>query len=299
MKQGQMVAIVAGVLGMLGWGLADLFAKRAIDAIGDIKTLVIAHLFGTAAVLAIALVEVVINHRAIFVPHAPLTWLLFAFFGALQALVYLLVYIGFGKGQVAVLNPIFSCFTGLVAVVSLVFLNEQSRSRVILALVVTFIGVMLMNLDLAALRAHRTPLIRVPGVSEIGFATLLAATWTLAWSRFLSGGDWLSRALWMYLAMTVSLLVYAFVRRIGLRVQVAKAWPYLVFIGLFEVGAYVAISWGYAMTSATSVVAILSGAFSLPTIIGARLWLRERTTKEQLIGSIIIVVGIGLVSFFS
>jgi drug/metabolite transporter (DMT)-like permease len=299
MRQGETLAIFAGLLGMLGWGLADLFAKKTIDAIGDIKTLVIAHLFGTGGVVAIALAEFGINHREIFIPRDGMTWLGFAFFGALQALVYLLVYIGFGKGQVAVLNPIFSCFSGLVALVSLVFLGEQLKGKVVLALFVTFIGVMLMSVDLKALRAHRTPFVHVPGLFQIAFATLFATTWTIGWSRFVSGVDWLSCALWMYLAMTITLLAYAFIRRISLRVHMPTAWPYLVFIGLFEMGAYVAISWGYGATKATSVVAVLSGAFSLPTIIEARLWLRERTTREQLIGSIVIIIGIALVSLFS
>jgi drug/metabolite transporter (DMT)-like permease len=299
MDQGLPVAVLAGLLGMLGWGLGDLLAKKTIDAIGDIKTLVIAHLFGTGGVIVIALVELGIHHRAIFIPHDEVTWLGLAFFGALQALVYLLVYIGFGKGQVAVLNPIFSSFSGLVVLVSVVFLGERVSGRLVLALSITFIGVMLMNVDFATLRARRIAFTRVPGFLEIGLATVIAALWTLGWNSFVSRTEWLSYALWMYVAMTVTLLAYAFVRKTSLRVHVPAAWKYLVLIGLFEMGGYVAISWGYGATGATSVVAVLSGAFSLPTIIGARLWLQEQTTTVQLVGSVTIIVGIALVSFFA
>ena len=35
----QALAIFAGLGGMFGWGLADFFAKRVIDSIGELKTL--------------------------------------------------------------------------------------------------------------------------------------------------------------------------------------------------------------------------------------------------------------------
>jgi drug/metabolite transporter (DMT)-like permease len=42
---------------------------------------------------------------------------------------------------------------------------------------------------------------------------------------------------------------------------------------------------------------MLSGAFSLPTIILARIFLHERTTVLQTVGSVVILVGVVLVYF--
>src|SRR6266568_7031777 len=118
------VALVAGLGGMLGWGLADFFAKKTIDQLGDIVSLVWAHLFGTAAFIAIAVCQMAAGYKPIAIPTDSQTWVLLALFGALQAGVYLLVYRGFGKGQVALLNPIFASFSGLVAVLSIVAFGE-------------------------------------------------------------------------------------------------------------------------------------------------------------------------------
>lgn len=296
MGYGTTVAVLAGLGGMLGWGFADLFAKKTIDAIGDITTLVVAHIFGTGFVIIVALYEVVIGHSSILIPNNPAIWLGFLFFGILQALVYLLVYIGFGKGQVAVLNPIFSSFSGVVALIALVFLGEVVGTGVLVGLVITFGGVLLMNVDFAALRSRKLSFIKIPGFLEIAVATVLAAVWTLGWNSFVHGADWFSYMFWMYLAMTVTLLVYAFVRGVSLRVTERGAWKYLALIGLFEMGAYIAISWGYGVTGAIAIVAVLSGAFSLPTIIGARLWLKEHTTTLQLWGSICILIGVVLIA---
>jgi len=49
------VAILGGLGAMLGWGFADFFAKKTVDRIGDLASLVWAHLFGTAIFFTMAL----------------------------------------------------------------------------------------------------------------------------------------------------------------------------------------------------------------------------------------------------
>lgn len=290
-----LIAVMAGLGGMLGWGLADLFAKKTIDEIGDIVTLVIAHIFGTACIVAIVVVAILHGHT-FSLPHGAGTWAGLAFFGLLQGIVYLLVYIGFGKGQVAVLNPLFASFSGLVALFSTLFLGEALSGQLAMALVVIFIGIFLLNVDFAALREKRFSMTRVPGFRQVALATILAAIWTLGWNGFVSGNDWLTYSMLMYVFMTIALLGYAWTRKVKLEVGKAWTWKYLVLIGATEMTAYLAISWGYGATSLTSVVALLSGAFSLPTIILARAFLKERTTSLQLAASVIIVLGVMFVS---
>ena len=111
MEQGLFIAISAGLGGMLGWGLADFFAKKTIDEIGDVATLAWAHIFGTGTLLIIVLYQLLTHQQFIHVPSDVPTWAELLFFGVLQAIVYLLVYRGFGKGQVALLSPIFASFS--------------------------------------------------------------------------------------------------------------------------------------------------------------------------------------------
>lgn len=289
------IAVLTGLGGMLGWGLADFFAKKTIDEIGDIVTLVIAHVFGSAVVIAVAIAAVA-NGHVFLLPQSSGTWASLAFFGVLQGIVYLLVYIGFGKGQVSVLNPIFASFSGLVALISTLFLGEVLSGQLVMSLVVIFAGILLLNIDIPALRDRRLNFSHVPGFRQIGLATILATIWTLGWKSFITGQDWLMYSMFMYLFMTIALLAFAWLRKIKLTVGKANLWKYLVLIGATEMGAYLSISWGYGATSMTSVVALLSGAFSLPTIVLARAFLKERATRVQLFASILIVAGIVLVS---
>jgi drug/metabolite transporter (DMT)-like permease len=95
----------------------------------------------------------------------------------------------------------------------------------------------------------------------------------------------------MYALMTAALLVYCAIRRESLKFS-----HRLALIGACEVIAYATISWGYGATPHTSIVALVSGAFSLPTIVLARLVLKERTGRLRAVASIVIVAGIALLS---
>lgn len=291
-----LIAILAGLGGMLGWGLADFFAKKTIDQIGDVASLAWGHVFGTAVLLVAALYQFGVRGQRVAMPDDTQTWVLLLAFGVLQAVVYLFVYKGFGKGQVGILSPVFASFSGLTAFVSIVVFGEIVGGYVLLGLTTLFVGIVLINLDVRALRSRRLSFSRLPGFREVALATLLATVWTLGWDWFVGGQDWLSYTFFMYAAMTLAILLVAVVRRIDLFVVSRSMWKFLFLIGLCETAAYIAISIGYSATPRTSVVALLSGAFSLPTIILARLFLRERITLVQTLGSLIIIAGIMLLS---
>jgi len=289
------VAVIAGLGGMFGWGLADLFAKKTIDEIGDVTTLVWAHVLGTALII-IAFAFRAFAGADMALPATIGSWVGLAGFGLLQAAVYLLVYRGFGKGQVAVLAPVFASFSGLVALVSVLVFGETMSTQALIALGTIFAGIIALNMDPDALRFGRLNFLAVPGLREIAAATALATVWTLGWDRFVKGQDWLTYAAAMYALMTVALLVYSAVRRQPLAVSCRPALKYLVLIGGCEVIAYIAVSWGYGATPHTSVVALVSGAFSLPTIVLARIFLNERTGRLRAFASVIIIGGIALLN---
>lgn len=294
MDRGLLVALLAGLGGMLGWGLADFFAKKTIDRIGDIVNLVWAHLAGSALLICAAAAGAAVGYSRVALPQDALTWAGIASFGTLQAAVYLFSYVAFGKGQVAVLSPLFASYAGLVALVSVVALGEAVSGLRIVALAAMFAGILLVNLDVGALRERRLLFAQVPGLPEIAIAAALATIWTLGWNAFVKGHDGLVLAGFMYIAMTVALLAYARARRISLRFHDRSLWLFLFLIGACEVIAYGSISLGYAMTTHTSVVALISGAFSLPTMILARVFLRERIGPLQTAGGLLLIAAVAV-----
>lgn len=290
-----LIATLAGLGGMLGWGFADFFAKKTIDQIGDVVSMVWAHVFGTLAFAALTLLSVPFSGYP-QLPDGVLSWLLLSTFGVLQACVYLIAYQGFGKGPLGILNPIFASYSGVAAVLSVLLLREVVSIEMIVVLLTVFVGILLMNLDSASLGNYTISII--PGVKEMILAALLAACWTVAWAAFIRGENWLVFAFVMYVFMTAAAYLVARTRKINLAASSipAHVWKFLALIGVCEAVAYTSISIGFGVTSRASVVAVLSGAFSLPTIILARVFLKERFTRIQTLGSLVVIVGIAFMS---
>jgi drug/metabolite transporter (DMT)-like permease len=274
---------------MIGWGSADFFAKKTVDRVGPIRSLVWGHAFGTAFFILLALGQVLLLQQSFEQPKG-IAWLGLAGFGALQMVVYWLLYKGFEKGQLAVLNPIFASFTGIVALAAIFIFGEDAGLTLAISLAVIFAGILLINTDVESLKSKRLKI--APGLPEVGAATLLAAIWTLGWDRFINGHDSLSYSLWMYSFMTVSALVLALILKVKLSGVRGKAEKSLALIGAGEALAYLAISWGYSATDLTGVVALISGAFSVPTIILAYVFLKERLAPSQVAAAILIILGI-------
>ncbi len=290
------VAILAGLGGMLGWGLADFFAKKTIDEIGDIASLAWAHIFGVITLIIFAFYYFNKIGKPFLIPGDSKVLLLLVFFGVFQAIIYILVYKGFGQGQVSVLNPVFSSFSGFTAIFSILIFGEMVTGHVVISLIIVFVGILFINLDLKALKEKSFKISKVPGFKKVALATIFASLWTLFWDKFISGQDWFSYSLFMYLSMTIYIWIVCYARKIKTIFHKPHVWKFLILIGLCETIGYLSISLGYSTTSKTSVVALVSGAFSLPTIILARIFLKERPNRIQTIGTFVIIFGIIILS---
>ena len=289
------IAVLAGLGGMLGWGAADFFAKKTIDKIGAIASLVWAHIFGTTILAVAVLYRAFILGHEVTIPGNLQEWGGLVFFGFLQAIVYLLVYIGFGKGKLAVLNPVFASYSGLAALLSITVLGEVLSSQLLIGIAVIYAGIILLNLDTEALLKRRLKILS-PGLIEVAAASVLAAVWTVMWANFVGDKDGITYALFMYMFMTVAAILIAWQQKSNLTEAKPGVWKFLVLIGLGEIIAYSAITVGFSQTNHTSIVAILSGSFSLPTIVLAYIFLKERLTETQIVGALALLAGIALVS---
>ncbi len=296
MQQGLFIAILAGLGGMLGWGFSEFATKKSVDKIGSISSLVWAHVFGTIILFLVLLFKLFTDHSNVIFPTLGSEWLGIIIFGTLQTIVYYFSYKGFEKGEVSILSPIFASFAGIVAILSVLVFRESLNVAFVPALVLIFGGVIFINLDLESLKLKRIRIKGVAGLKEIVIATVLAAGWTLGWDKFTGDKDWIVYTTFMFVFMTISAFLIAKFKKINLLEVKPGAWTFLWLIAIGEVVAYLAITLGYSSTTHASIVAILSGASSVPTIILARIFLKEKMTKVQTVTSIIIIAGIVLLS---
>lgn len=291
-----LIAIIAGLGGMLGWGFSEFAVKKSVDSIGTISSLVWAHVFGTAILFFLLFSKIFIIHTSVIFPTEWDQWFGLIFFGTLQAAVYYFAYKGFEKGEVSILSPIFASFAGMVALLSVLVLGEVLNVFFVPALLIIFVGVICINLDLENLKAKRFHIKSVAGLKEIVIATVLATIWTLGWNTFTGDKDWVVYTTFMFVFMTISAFLIARSANINLLAVRSGVWKFLWLIAIGEVVAYLAITLGYASTTFTSIVAILSGASSLPTIVLARIFLKEKMTIIQTVSGLTIIAGIVLLS---
>ncbi|GAB3865432.1 hypothetical protein GCM10028801_35910 [Nocardioides maradonensis] len=287
------VAVGGGLLAMFGWGLADFFAKVSVDALDELTALVSGHVVATLLLVALAAGTWDQYDGARIGGPAAMTGL--ALLGILQGVIYLLLYKGFGEGDVSRLSPVFASFSGIVALTAIAFLGDRADLWRSFALVGVFGGVILLS------ATDGVPVLRgigrVKGFRPVGLATLLAAGWTVGWSEIVRDRDPIACAAFMYGCMTVLFVVFVVARKAPLRVGL-RAIPALAGIGMGEAAAYAGISWGYEAGSHTSVVALLSGAFSLPTMLLAAVFLHERLGRLAIAGGALVVIGTSALAMF-
>jgi drug/metabolite transporter (DMT)-like permease len=285
------VALVAGVGSMIGWGTADFFAKTTIDKIGDATTLFWQQLIGIIPLLLLYVLHPYMPHLHHFDP------LFIVLLGIVSGLSYLPLYNGFGKGQLSLLSPIFASYSVMVVLLSIIFLREPLHAGRTLAIVVTIIGILLISTDLHDLRtsAHKHAF-RLAGLPEVASAMVMYSIWLIFLDKFLVGKEWLLFVLLIRIFSTLTIFGYSRVKRISLKVPDRKLWKYLVGIGVFDVLAFSFVSYGFSHTQFPSIIAVLSATFSLPTLILARLFLKERINRQQLAAALVILAGVVLIS---
>jgi drug/metabolite transporter (DMT)-like permease len=288
------IAILAGLGGMLGWGLSDFLAKDTIDRIGDVPTLVWGQIIGIAPLLLL------LAFRPTGVDFERQDILILPVMGIWSGLSYVPTYVAFGKGKVSLLSPIFASYAVVVVLISAFLSRETIPGTRLPAMALVFVGILLITGDprefivtVRGSRAMRSTEVR--GLTEILTAVLLYSIWLIALDELLSGRDWVSLLLVIRICSSLALVIFARFTRRRINLPSFQVLRPLCLIGLFDVAAFASVSYGFSATSLVSVVAMLSSAFSLPTMVLARAILKERSTPYQLGGSLLVVLGIVLI----
>ena len=289
-------AALAGLGGMAGWGLADFLAKKTIDRVGEVTTLFWGQLVGLVPLLGIFAVT-----RTVPVLHRfDALWLVL--FGIVSALSYLSLYAGFAKGPVSFLSPVFSAHAALVVVLSAAFFGERIAGEQWVAIVIVVAGVIAISTTPGELGTtlRNTSAANIPGLAEVLSAAVAFAFWLVFLDRFIGVRDWVLFLIVIRATAAVTVAVYALATHepLWIRGTDRSLMACVAAIGLCDVAAFSAVSYGFSATTHTSVVAVLSSTFSLPTLLLARLFLKERLGTSQKIAAGVILTGIALVSLY-
>lgn len=319
--------IVSGLTAALCWGIADFFARSATRNGGTFRTLLTLQLIATVALLAVAMPLGLLHLTGL--PTGP------TLAAVVLSLIILggaaLLYRAFAIGTLALVSPIAASYAAVTALLAMLLSGERPRLPQFIGIICTLGGVILAgavssyppadhaatphpSTDSHTKRTTKAPPSLAPGLAEALLSMLLfgGAYWALRFVVPALGGvtvafigkvsDLIALLL---LALAATLLQRRRTPRSPASPPLLLAQPatgqrniFLLAViptALFDTTANIAYNLGIT-GSLTSLVAVLSSLFSAVTVLLAWIFLRERLSRWQWVGTLAIFVGIALVS---
>lgn len=287
------IAIIGGALGMFGYGISDFLAKRAIDQIGVLKTLLYSQVIG---VILLSLYLIQNPALPVFSFERLVTVIAF---GILSAIGYVALYRAFEIGKIGIVSPISSSFVILAAIVSYVFFGEFFSALKTLALSLVIIGILLTAIDVKNLRNSLRQSAVSKGVPQALLVFLIFGIKEPLWDRFVEGQGWVVWVVLVKIVLALVLFVYAgVVQHQGVQIKQRLLVFWLILVALFETVASLGNSWAYnASTNTTSVIVAVTSVYPLISAFLAFALLRERLLTHQYFGVGITISGLVLLPF--
>lgn len=291
MNKELIVAITGGLGAMLGWGISDFFAKKTVAKINDTVALFWMQLLGIIPLFIFFLFNFDISGFTL----NQIPWVVL--WGIIDGAGYLMFYKALEKGKVSIVSPIVASYSAFAVLVSALVFGEQLPSRIILILGTIFLGIMLTSVDFEEVRKDGFDWKDLTkGVPEALLGVAFFSIWFPFWDNFVSGGNWL--VLVILLRIVVTTFLFVIIKTKSLTVSVRNKGRdvirWLVIIGLLDAIAYLTLTWGYGVTTYTSIISVLSATFSLPTLLLARIFLKEKLKMTQWGGIALILLGLAL-----
>jgi drug/metabolite transporter (DMT)-like permease len=282
------MAILGGFLAAMSWATATLASSRSSRMIGPMSVLGWVMAVGWLAAIAPALLATPVDLDLPKVAGMIVV-------GLSHNVGLLLAYAALSIGRVSIVAPIVATEGALAAVLSVV-LGEPLALTTAILLAVIAIGVVMA----ASERAADAPAVPVTAPPNNRRAVLLAIAAALTFSIGLVGSGKLGAAglppAWVMLASrTIGVLIIVVPLVLARRFRLTRpALPLVVLAGILEVfgGAVYVV----AATEDIAVAAVLSSQFAAIAAVAAFLLFRERLQRLQVVGVLLIAVGITLLS---
>ena len=273
------------------WGVGDFTARFLGRAIG-----VPQGLFGMMLVGSLAVGLYIVVSGETLVWELSGLWLL-ALNGVATMLATLMLFEALTRGPVSLGSPMVSSYPAFAVPITVAF---GARPEIIhwIAMAATIGGVWLVALAVSRVEGGDKPeyapaVIRRAALMALGSAVLFAVALLAADEAIERYGlplTLLSGRIVGAVALGVGFLVMRRVPHMPLR-----AWPLILLIALVDTLGYVFVYAGLALENGEFAI-VTSSAYSVVTIILARIFLREPVVPLQWLGVAIVIAGIGTLS---
>jgi drug/metabolite transporter (DMT)-like permease len=279
-----LIALLGGLGAALAWGTGTFFSARSSRIIGAWSVVAWVMLFGLAA----NLVVIAIGPSPGSLSATDVVWMLVSGLG--NAVGLLLEYTALRRGKVGIVTPITST-EGAIAAVLAVAAGEALGLASAGLLAAIALGIVL-----AGAAPEERPTLDQRNVGAFWLAALAALSFGVG--IFATGH--LSASLpvgWAVLPpRLVGVAIVTIPLALSRRLKLSRsALPLVVFTGIAEVLGFVCFAVG--ARESVAVAAVLGSQFAVVASVAAYLFLRERLTRLQLTGVVLILAGVAALTW--
>ena len=285
-----LVSVLAGLAGMIGWGLYDFLGGVYAKRIGPYRSFFWSQLAGLASALILALVLAArLTLPSQVAPLIPVAAILYS-------AGYLFFFRGLEIGNVTIVAATMNLWAVFTMLFAFIFLGQRLTTTQSFGVLLILSGVTLASADWATVRHQGFRL--SSGVKEAVLgAFFFGVFWNISEVTSEAIG-WLSSTLLVKIGVVLFLLLFS---RLAKRERTTsrvttKTKAVVVIMGIVEAGAVAAVNYGLTIGDAILITPIAS-ALSIVTITLAIVFLKERVTRLQGLGMIAAVAGIVMTAF--
>ena len=282
------LSLACGLLTATGFGTADFIAKLTTNKIGFIRTALFMQVIGSFFVLPFAL-----ESTALLVLH-PWALLGGVLLGVINAFATLSLYKGFEVGRLSIVSPIASSCPVVSILLAVLFLGESVTDERLLGIGLVIVGVILVSLQTSQ-----------ASVSEkVNRGTMYAIIYMVLGGLLFFALKPVSNALGVFLPVlimrwvSIPVLTVTFLAwKTNPKGPTASAFWLVLSVALFDTFANVMYVLGVSVGT-VSIVSTVGGMFSAVTVLLARIVLKERLSRHQILGFAAIAAGVCALGLF-
>jgi drug/metabolite transporter (DMT)-like permease len=266
------------------WGFADYAAGICARRVGAVRTAFAMQATGLTSFAVV--MWLLLRWPAFEQGMVPFALAL----GVLGVISVAALYRGLALGPVAVVAPVVASYVVITVILVVIFLGERLTTAQIIAASVVFVGVVLTSTDARELRVtlgRPVPGVRIGLVATVGFG-LWSAVFAIATRQY----AWIPMILLLRATSFVFVGSLIAARRIDLRVFRDRSALVLgTIVGVLDTLANVffalGIETGYASLAATG-----TGMYPIVPAILGMIALGERLAPNQIVGIVVLVLGL-------
>ena len=286
----EILSILSGIAGMLGWGIYDFLGGVYAKQIGPFKSFFWSQLAGLISVfLLVSVFTVSLN-----VPVLVIILLLIA--AIIYSAGYLFFFKGFEIGNVSIVAATMNLWAVFTMLFAFLFMGQRLSTIQSLGVLMIISGVTLASLNWSDIRNQRFQLSLGVKETVLG-AFFFGVFWNIS-EVITEEIGWLLTTLFVKFGIILFLLFFSFLvkREIDLTKAATKTKWLVVLMGIIEAGAVAIVNYGLTVGDAILITPIAS-ALSIVTITLAIIFLKDKVTKLQGLGIITAIAGIIVTAF--